>query len=144
VNETIYEVLLVEDNHDDVFLMRRAVKKAGMPWNLTVVMDGQEALDYVAGKGKFVLRQQFPLPSLIFLDLKLPYLSGFEVLAAIRNDLILKQVPVVILTSSPEERDQQKAMQLGANAYHIKPPTEEMLRNTEEMLRNIAKTVFEF
>jgi CheY-like chemotaxis protein len=109
--------------------MQRAVKKACMPWNLTVVMDGQEALDYIAGTGKFAERQRFPVPSLVFLDLKLPYLSGFDVLAAIRKHQILSEVPVVILTSSPEQRDQQRAMQLGANAYRLKPPTVEMLRD---------------
>jgi CheY-like chemotaxis protein len=124
-----FEVLLVEDSPDDVFLMERALKKAGLLWNLTVVMDGQEALDYVAGAGKFAQRQQFPIPSLVFLDLKLPYLSGFEVLAAIRQHPMLRAVPVVVLTSSPEQRDEQRAMQLGANAYCLKPPAAEMLRD---------------
>ena len=121
-------VLLIEDSEDDVFLMRRAVKKAGMPWNLNVVMDGQEALDYVTGTGKFANREEFPLPSLVFLDLKLPYISGFDLLTTIRNDQTLKEVPIIILTSSPEERDQLKATELGADVYLIKPPTEEMLR----------------
>jgi CheY-like chemotaxis protein len=126
--EETQKVLLIEDNHDDVFLMRRAVKKAGMPWNVNVVMDGQEALDYMNGAGKFANREQFPLPSLVFLDLKLPYFSGFDVLTRIRSHETLKDVPVIVLTSSPEHRDQQKAAELGANVYLIKPPTEDMLR----------------
>ena len=126
--EQSQKVLLIEDNHDDVFLMRRAVKKAGMPWNVNVVMDGQEAIDYMNGAGKFANREEFPLPSLVFLDLKLPYFSGFDVLTRIRNHETLKDVPVIILTSSPEQRDQQKAAELGANVYLIKPPTEDMLR----------------
>ena len=128
MNEPTYEVLLIEDNHDDIFLMRRAVRKAGMPWNLTVVTDGQEALDYVAGIGKFSVREQHTRPTLIFLDLKLPYVSGFDVLASIRAHQILKEIPVVILSSSPEDRDQKKAMELGANIYRLKPPSEQMLR----------------
>ena len=80
------------------------------------------------GAGKFANREEFPLPSLVFLDLKLPYFSGFDVLTRIRNHETLKDVPVIILTSSPEQRDQQKAAELGANVYLIKPPTEDMLR----------------
>jgi CheY-like chemotaxis protein len=120
------EVLLVEDNPDDVFLMQRAVKKAALPWNLTVIGDGQQALEYLAharnGSGRT------HLPSLVFLDLKLPYVTGFEVLASMRADDALRGIPVIILTSSPEQRDQQKALELGANGYQIKPPNEEMLR----------------
>ena len=105
--------------------MRRAVKKAGIPWNLTVLMDGQQAINLVAGMEESAT----PLPALVFLDLKLPYVSGFEVLASMRASERFRTVPIIILTSSPEERDQRKALELGANAYHIKPPTEEMLRN---------------
>jgi CheY-like chemotaxis protein len=112
----------------NVYLMRRAVKKAGVPWTLQVAMDGREALDFFAGSGKFSDRGQFPLPSLVFLDLKLPYVSGFDVLSSIQSNPALKEIPVVILTSSPETRDQERAMELGARAYLIKPPTEEVLR----------------
>ena len=128
----IHEVLLVEDNHDDIFLMQRAVRKAELPWNLHIVTDGQQALDYMAGLGNFAARQQFPFPSLIFLDLKLPYVSGFEVLAALRREEALRSIPIVILTSSPEDRDQEKALQLGAIAYRVKPPTPDMLRKIAE------------
>ena len=72
-------------------------------------------------------RALFPLPSLMFLDLKLPYLSGFEVLAWLRAQPAFKESPVIILTSSPEARDQKRALELGAKAYMIKPPTEETL-----------------
>jgi len=122
------QVLLIEDNRDDVFLMRRAMKKAGAEWNLQVVTDGQEALAFFAGTAAFSDRSQFPLPSLVFLDLKLPYVSGFEVLTAMQSHPEHKNIPVVILTSSPEQRDQQRAFELGAKAYLIKPPTEDVLR----------------
>src|SRR5215831_7658296 len=73
---------------------RRAVKKSGVPWALQVVIDGQEALDFFNGTGKFADRNQFPMPSLVFLDLKLPYLNGFEVLTEMQKSAKLKQIPV--------------------------------------------------
>ncbi len=120
-------LLLIEDNEDDVFLMRRALKKAGIDQPLQVVMDGQEALDYLGAAGKFADRAQFPEPSLVFLDLKLPYVHGFEVLDWIRRQDSLKDLPVVVLTSSPEERDRRRAHELGAKAYYVKPPSGEVL-----------------
>jgi CheY-like chemotaxis protein len=128
MSENLRETLLVEDNRDDVFFMERAVKKSGVPWKLQVMRDGREALDYFSGRGRFADRDQFPLPSLVFLDLKLPYVNGFEILTWLRDHPGLKETPVVILTSSPEERDQQKALELGARAYMVKPPTEDILR----------------
>lgn len=126
------QVLLIEDNRDDVFLMERAVKKSCLPWKLYIVTDGQQALDFFAGVGQFAHRHQFPLPKLVFLDLKLPYASGFEVLKAMQSDPEHKKIPIVILTSSPEERDQQRALELGAKAYLIKPPDMEILRKIAE------------
>jgi CheY-like chemotaxis protein len=126
---TIRNVLLIEDNPDDVFLMRRAIKKAGVNWNLQVVTDGQQALEYFGSDGKFADRNQFPLPDLVFVDLKLPYVSGFEVLKSIRSQAQLNEMIVLVLTSSPEERDRQKAMELGAVAYFLKPPTEKVIQN---------------
>jgi CheY-like chemotaxis protein len=120
-------LLLIEDNEDDVFLMRRALKKAEIQLPLQVVMDGQEALNYLSGDGPFADRAQHPVPSLIFLDLKLPYVHGFEVLEWMRKHETLHSLPVVVLTSSPEERDRQKADALGAKAYLVKPPNPEQL-----------------
>jgi len=121
-------VLVIEDNRDDIFLMERAVGKSGVAWELRILTDGQQALDYFSGAGEFSNREKFPLPAIIFLDLKLPYVTGFEVMAVLRNDPVLRKIPVVILTSSPEERDQYQAMNLGAKAYMTKPPSEERLR----------------
>lgn len=126
------QVLLIEDNRDDVFLMERAVKKSTLPWQLQVVTDGQQALDFFAGVGQFADRHLFPLPELVFLDLKLPYVSGFEILMAMQSDQEHKKIPVVILTSSPEERDQQRALELGAKTYLIKPPDREILQKIAE------------
>src|SRR2546423_1204661 len=120
-------ILLVEDNDDDVFLMRRALKATKLSVPMHVANDGQEALDYLGGIGQFNNRASFPLPTVILLDLKLPYVHGFEVLNWIRQQPILKDVRVVVLTSSPEERDLQKARDLGAMTYLVKPPTAEMI-----------------
>jgi CheY-like chemotaxis protein len=128
MNKKNQQVLLIEDNRDDVFLMQRAVKKSGVPWTLQVAMDGQEALDFFSGSGKFSDRNQFPMPSLVFLDLKLPYVSGFDVLSSMQSQPELREILVIILTSSPEDRDQQRALELGAKGYLIKPPTGEVLR----------------
>lgn len=116
-------ILLVEDNEDDVFLMKRALKTAGIANPLRMVEDGQEAIDYLAGKGKFSDRECDPLPFIIFLDLKLPFISGLEVLAWARKEPSLNGVFIVILSSSEEPSDLKLAEQIGANYYLVKPPT---------------------
>lgn len=127
-------ILLAEDDPNDVFFMQRALAKAGVNVPLQVVKDGQEALDYLAGSGKYNNRVEFPLPSLVLLDLKMPFVSGFDVLAWIRLQPSLKDLPVVILTSSAEERDREKATELGAMAYCIKPPSRELVRQIADLL----------
>jgi CheY-like chemotaxis protein len=116
-------LLLVEDNPDDIFLMCRALKKTGLAMPLQIVTDGKQALEYFNGRGQFADRGQFPRPAWVFLDLKLPYLNGFEVLEWIRQDPTHKLLDVVILTSSPEDRDKETAHALGAKGYLVKPPT---------------------
>jgi CheY-like chemotaxis protein len=116
-------VLLVEDNPDDVFLMQRAFKKAGIVNPLLVVEDGQEAVDYLSGMGKFSDRTAFPLPALVFLDLKLPYIKGLDVLEWIRKQPGFASLVVVVLTSSSEPSDLSEAYRRGTNSYVVKPPT---------------------
>ncbi|SDU28473.1 Response regulator receiver domain-containing protein [Verrucomicrobium sp. GAS474] len=120
-------LLLVEDDPNDVFLMKRALKTAKIGNPLKVAENGQEAIDYLAGLGKFANRERFPLPSLIFLDLKLPYKSGFEVLQWIRSQSFLNSTLVVVLTSSEEDRDSRKSQELGSRSFLVKPPTPAML-----------------
>ena len=120
-------LLLVEDNEDDVFLMKRALKSARIVNPLLVVEDGQEALDYFDGAGKFADRDQYPLPAVVFLDLKLPFISGHEVLAWIRRQKQLESMVVIVLTSSNEASDLSRCYALGANSYLVKPPTPEQL-----------------
>jgi CheY-like chemotaxis protein len=120
-------ILLVEDEPSDVFLMKRALKGAQILNPLQVACDGQQAIDYLSGTGKFSDRTQFPIPSIIFLDLKLPYKSGFEVLEWIRGQSHLDQTLVMVLTSSSEERDIARCNKLGARTFLVKPPTPAML-----------------
>ncbi|MCI0540497.1 MAG: response regulator [Verrucomicrobiales bacterium] len=120
-------ILLVEDNEDDILLMKRAVKAAGIQNALFVVEDGQEAMDYLAGTGKFTDRSACPLPAIVFLDLKLPLRSGMEVLAWVRKQKEFEGLIVVVLTSSNEPRDLREAYRLGANSYVVKPPTAQQL-----------------
>jgi len=127
-------ILLAEDDPNDVFFMQRALAKAGINLPLHVVRNGQEALEYLGGLGKFSDRAVFPLPSLLLLDLKMPFVDGFEVLAWARAQSALKQLPVVVLTSSAEDRDRQRAAELGANAYFVKPPTREMVTEILQFL----------
>ena len=120
-------LLLVEDNEDDVFLMKRALKGARVVNPLFVAEDGQEAVDYLGGAGKFADRDQYPLPAVVFLDLKLPFISGHDVLAWIRRQRELESLVVIVLTSSNEPSDLNRCYALGANSYVVKPPTPEQL-----------------
>jgi len=114
-------ILLVEDNPDDERLAMRALAQCPVAVNLDVVRDGQEAVDYFFGPHGLVNRDGARYPMLILLDLKLPKLTGFEVLERLRSHPATKRLPVVILTLSDEEQDVRKAYELGANSYVRKP-----------------------
>jgi CheY-like chemotaxis protein len=120
-------ILLVEDEPSDVFLMKRALKSAQIANPLQVANDGQQAINYLSGVDPYSDRTQFPIPSIIFLDLKLPYKSGFDVLAWIRDQSRLDQTLVMVLTSSTEERDIAQCYKLGARSFLVKPPNASML-----------------
>ena len=114
-------ILLVEDNADDVFFMRRAAKTAGIENPMHVVTDGSQAIEYLSGVGEFANRDVHPLPCLILLDLKLPGMSGLDVLAWMQDRPELTTSVVIVLTTSREPRDIHEAYRLGANAYLVKP-----------------------
>src|SRR2546430_17647521 len=114
------KILLVEDNPKDLELALTALEDCHLANELAVTRDGAEALDYLRRQGAFATRPD-TLPVVVLLDLKLPKLNGLEVLARIRADTALKQLPVVVLTSSREEPDLERRYELGVNAYIVKP-----------------------
>ena len=120
-------ILLVDDSEDDVFFMQRAIKNAAIPNPVFVAEDGLKAVDYLAGNGQFSDRTAFPVPALIFLDLKMPGKKGLDVLAWLRQQEHLRSIVVVILTSSQEPSDVRQAYHLGANSFLLKPSTTERL-----------------
>ena len=114
-------ILLVEDNPDDELLAIRALKKNNIMNKVVIARDGVEALDYLFGTGAYEGRDMSEMPQVVLLDLKLPKINGLEVLKRLRNDERTKLLPVVVLTSSREERDLTECYRLGANSYIRKP-----------------------
>lgn len=115
------EILLVEDNAHDVELTLHAFEKRNLTNRVHVARDGQEALDLLFGNGEYAGRQGAPLPRVVLLDLKLPKVDGLEVLRTIRRAPALHSLPVVVLTSSREDRDLVESYELGVNSYIVKP-----------------------
>src|SRR5882672_3653494 len=117
-----FTVLLVEDDLNDIFLVKRAFKLSEVKNPLQVVTDGEEAMLYLKGEGKYADRDQYPLPKLIVMDIKMPRKSGFEVLEWLKNSgQPLRRIPTVIVSSSDDPNDINRAYELGANAYMVKP-----------------------
>lgn len=114
-------ILLVEDNPDDVALTERALKKARIVNKVVIARDGPEALDFLFGTGAYAGRDTGAMPEVVLLDLKLPKMDGLEVLRRLRGDQRTRVLPVVILTSSREDRDLTRSYELGANSYIRKP-----------------------
>lgn len=114
-------ILHVEDDPNDALLFQHACRKAGVDFDLQSVNDGDQAIAYLRGADSFGDRQKHPFPQLILLDLKMPRLSGFDVLSWLRSEGAFKGVPVIVLTSSNHETDIKRAYDLGANSYLVKP-----------------------
>lgn len=114
-------ILLAEDDQNDVMLIKRAFSKARIINPISCVENGEQAIAYLKGEGTFADRLRHPLPFLLLLDLKLPRLSGHEVLMWLRQQPLLKRLPVVVLTSSRQPEDINRAYELGANSYLVKP-----------------------
>src|SRR5437868_7092656 len=115
-------VLLAEDDPDDVLLTQLAFEKARLANPLQVVRDGEEAIAYLKGDGKYADHKRFPQPILLLLDLKMPKVNGFQVLEWLRTQSSLAALPVAIMTSSDEDPDVKRAYELGADSYLTKPP----------------------
>lgn len=120
-------ILVVEDTEDDVFFLKRALKSARISNPIHVVVDGQQALDYLSGAGPYADREKYPLPALILLDLKLPYVMGLDVLKWIRAQPEFDKTIVAVLTSSQQDNDITETTRLGGNFYFVKPPSPEKL-----------------
>jgi CheY-like chemotaxis protein len=117
-----FTVLLVEDDLNDIFLVKRAFRTARIPNPLQVVTDGEEAISYLQGEGKYADRVSHPLPQVIVMDIKMPRRGGFEVLEWVKGDgRTLRRIPVIMVSSSDNPADINRAYELGANAYMIKP-----------------------
>jgi CheY-like chemotaxis protein len=123
-------ILLAEDDPNDVILIERAFNKAGLERVLRVVRDGEEAVNYLSGHDSYADRAQFPMPYLMLLDLKMPGMDGFEVLEWVRSHPTLKRLLVVVLTSSSLQTDVDRAYELGANSYLVKPLDPTSMVNT--------------
>jgi two-component system response regulator len=133
-NLNAVEILIVEDNPQDAELTIRAMRKNNLANNLYLVEDGEEALDFIFCKGKYANRSFAQPPKVIFLDLKLPKISGLEVLQEIKSNPLTKSMPVVMVTSSREDPDIRKAYELGVNSYVVKPV------NFEDFLSAMSQT----
>jgi len=137
VNESRRKIILVaEDDPTDAFFLQRAFGKTGVAVGLEFVRDGQEAIDYLRGEPPYADRTVHPLPQLLLLDLKMPRLNGFEVLDWLRNQPHLKRLLVIVFSSSAELGDINRAYDLGANSYLVKPHASELLL---ELVQRVEK-----
>ena len=115
------DILLVEDNPDDAEMTIRSLRKVNLAHNLFHVEDGQEALDYLLARGKFAGRDTGLQPKVVLLDIKMPRVDGIEVVRQLKSNELTKSIPIVIMTSSGEEKDMLDSYRLGVNSYVVKP-----------------------
>jgi|SRR5579859_5720000 len=126
--------LLVEDNEDDALLLKKAFERGNLMNPLHWLKTGEEALDYLKGTGRFTNRKEYPLPAILLLDLKLPGISGFDVLRWVRSQPDLARLRVIVLTSSESIQDVNLAYRLGANSFLVKPmDLDHLCRMTEAL-----------
>jgi len=131
---SVVDILLVEDNQDDIDLALHALRQGKVANSIFVVRDGEEALDFLFCRGQFSQRSVDHPPKLVLLDLKLPKIDGLQVLKAVKGDPRTKTIPIVIMTSSKEERDMVESYNSGVNSYIQKPVDFEQFRHTVKTL----------
>jgi CheY-like chemotaxis protein len=136
-------VLLAEDNENDVLMFRRAARRANFHQPLEVVSNGEDAIAYIKGEGKYEDRAKYPLPALVLLDLKMPRKNGFDVLEWIRAQPALDTMQVVVLSSSDEICDINRAYELGANSFLVKPMSFDEFVGMMEALRSYCLRVWQ-
>ena len=129
-------ILVAEDQPADVLLLKRAFSQVGITAPLHFVQDGQEAIDYLSGQDGFTDRQAHPLPTMMLLDLKMPRLDGFDVLGWVRQQPTLKRLPIIVLSSSNIPEDIDRAYDLGANSFIVKPSGIDAQRQVVEQLQD--------
>ena len=129
-------LLVAEDNEMDALLLERAVGKAGMPFQMLRVEDGNALIAYLRGDGVYADRKQYPWPKVVLIDLKMPNVDGFGVLTWLRSNVDLPRIPAVVFSSSALTRDVERAYTLGANSYVVKPTAPE---NLESMVKALHK-----
>jgi len=134
-------VLLAEDSENDVLMFRRAARRANFTQPLHVVSNGEETIAYLKGEGKYEDREKYPLPALVLLDLKMPRTDGFEVLQWVRQQSDFDTMQVVVLSSSDEIRDINRAYELGANSFLVKPVSFDEFVGMLEALRSYCMRI---
>lgn len=130
-------ILIAEDSQDDAFFLERAFRKIGLRNPVQILTDGRAVMDYLKAEGKFENRSEYPFPSVLFLDIKMPRVDGFEVLQWLKYHEQCKIIPTLVFSSSEHPEDIERAYQLGANAYIVKP-------NKNEDLERILRSTYDF
>ena len=129
-------ILLAEDRQDDVDIILKAFQRAWVTTPVHVVRDGEEAIQYLKGEGRYSNREEYPLPTLLLLDLKMPRVDGFEVIKWVRGEPGFSTLPIVVLTSSEQIRDVNRAYELGANSFLVKQMEFDNARALSEMIND--------
>ncbi len=134
--ESQFTILLVEDEENDVMLIKRALKKTFITNPIYVANNGQEAIDYLSGQGPFAARAKFPFPDVVITDLKMPKKTGFELLGWMNEHPEFKVIPTIVLSSSKQDLDVARSYNLGANTYMVKPADFETLAQMIKLIRD--------
>ena len=131
-----FTILLVEDDENDVLLITRAFKKHYLDKPLHVARNGEDGRAYLSGEGKYSDRQKYPFPDVVITDLKMPKMSGMELLAWLAEHQELRVIPTIMMSASKEDKDVARAYELGANTYMVKPADSDTLAQMVKLIRD--------